>query len=50
MSKENATKIFEQKQVCTHWDEQQQKCYFSIVDVIEVLTATVLIREIIGLK
>ncbi len=38
MSKENAIKIFEQKQVRTHWDEQQEKWYFSIVDVIAVLT------------
>lgn len=38
MNKENAIKIFEQKQVRTHWDEEQQKWYFSIVDVIAVLT------------
>ncbi|WP_442795628.1 BRO-N domain-containing protein [Pelobium manganitolerans] len=38
MSKENAIKIFEQKQVRTHWDEEQEKWYFSIVDVIAVLT------------
>lgn len=38
MSKENAIKIFEQKQVRTHWDEKQEKWYFSIVDVIGVLT------------
>ncbi|MCZ2130843.1 MAG: hypothetical protein LC109_11345 [Bacteroidia bacterium] len=38
MSKENAIKIFEQKQVRTHWDEKQGKWYFSIVDVIAILT------------
>lgn len=38
MSKENAIKIFEQKQVRTHWDEEQEKWYFSIIDVIEILT------------
>ena len=38
MSKENAIKIFEQKQVRTHWDDEQEKWYFSIVDVIAVLT------------
>ncbi|MBS1775434.1 MAG: hypothetical protein JSS64_04045 [Bacteroidetes bacterium] len=38
MSKENAIKIFEQKQVRTHWDEEREKWYFSIVDVIAVLT------------
>lgn len=36
--KDNAIKIFEQKQVRTHWDEEQEKWYFSIIDVIEILT------------
>ncbi len=38
MKKENAIKLFEQKQIRTHWDDNQEKWYFSIVDVIEVLT------------
>ena len=38
MSKENAIKIFEQKQVRTHWYEEQEKWYFVIVDVIAILT------------
>lgn len=38
MKKENTIKIFEQKQVRTHWDEEQEKWYFAIVDVIAVLT------------
>lgn len=38
MSKENAIKLFEQKQIRTHWDEEQEKWYFSIVDVIAILT------------
>lgn len=37
-SKETAIKLFEQKQIRTHWDDEQEKWYFSIVDVIEVLT------------
>jgi len=40
MTKENAIKIFEQKQVRTHWDEEQEKWYFSIIDVIEILTGS----------
>ncbi|MEO5648681.1 MAG: BRO family protein [Ginsengibacter sp.] len=36
--KENSVKLFEQKQVRTHWDEEVEKWYFSIVDVIGVLT------------
>ena len=30
--------LFEQKQVRSVWDEEQEKWYFSIVDVIEILT------------
>jgi hypothetical protein len=40
MKKENVIKIFEQKQVRTHWDKDQEKWYFSIVDVITVLTGS----------
>lgn len=40
MKKENVIKIFEQKQVRTHWDKDQEKWYFSIVDVIAVLTGS----------
>ncbi|WP_386695335.1 BRO family protein [Lonepinella sp. MS14435] len=30
--------VFEQKEVRSHWDAEQEKWYFSIVDVVEVLT------------
>ena len=40
MSKENAIKIFEQKQVRTLWDEKKELWYISVIDVIEVLTGT----------
>ncbi len=36
MSKE--VKLFESKQVRTHWDAETEKWYFSIIDVIEILT------------
>lgn len=38
MTKEKAIKIFENKKIRTHWDENQEKWYFSIVDVVSVLT------------
>ena len=38
MTKEDAIKIFEDKKVRTHWDNNNEKWYFSIIDVIEVLT------------
>ena len=31
-------KLFEHKEVRSVWDEEQEKWYFSIIDVIEVLT------------
>jgi hypothetical protein len=38
MEKKHEIKLFEQKKVRTLWDEEQEKWYFSIVDVIAVLT------------
>lgn len=31
-------KLFEHKEVRSVWDDEQEKWYFSIIDVIEVLT------------
>ena len=41
MNKETAIKVFEQKKIRSHWDEEQEKWYFSVVDVIQVLTESV---------
>ena len=38
MSQKEAIKIFEEKKVRTLWDDEQEKWYFSIVDVCAVLT------------
>lgn len=38
MTKETAIKLFEEKQVRTVWDAEQEKWYVSIVDVIGILT------------
>jgi hypothetical protein len=40
MTKKNEIKLFEQKQVRTLWDDEQEKWFMSIVDVIAVLTAS----------
>ncbi len=40
MKKQDAIKIFEDKKVRTLWDEEQEEWYFSIIDVIEILTNT----------
>ena len=33
-------RLFESKKVRTHWDEEKEVWYFSVIDVIEALTAT----------
>ena len=38
MTKKESIKLFEEKKVRTVWDEEQEKWYFSIVDVVGVLT------------
>ena len=38
MKTHESIKLFEEKQVRTLWDEEQEKWYISIVDVVEVLT------------
>ena len=38
MTKETAIKLFESKKVRSHWDAEQEKWYFSIVDVVGILT------------
>jgi len=40
MNKEESIQIFEDKQVRTVWDAEQEKWYLSIIDVIEILTGT----------
>ena len=40
MKKEKPIKLFDQKHVRTHWDEEKELWYISIIDVIEVLTET----------
>jgi DNA-damage-inducible protein D len=37
----NKIKLFEQQKVRTHWDEEMQKWFFSISDVIAILTESV---------
>ena len=38
MTKETSIKLFEEKRVRTVWDEEKEEWYFSVVDVIGILT------------
>ncbi|MCL4481223.1 MAG: Bro-N domain-containing protein [Bacteroidetes bacterium] len=41
MKKETSIKLFEQKQIRSTWDEEQEKWYFSVVDVVGVLSESI---------
>ena len=41
MTQHNSIKLFEEKKVRTVWDDQQEKWYFSVIDVVAVLTDSV---------
>ncbi len=37
MGKENKLQLFEEQSVRTHWDEEQEKWFFSLIDVVAIL-------------
>src|SRR3989338_7467341 len=45
MNKDHSIKLFENKKVRTQWDQQQEKWFFSIIDVIEILTGSSIPRR-----
>ena len=45
MTKDNAIVLFHQKTVRRHWDETKELWYFSVVDVVEILTETKRLRK-----
>jgi len=40
MEKQNQIKVFEEQKVRSAWDAEQEKWYYSIIDVIEILTGS----------
>ena len=38
MTKKQAIQLFEEQKVRTIWDDEEEKWYFCVVDVVEVLT------------
>jgi hypothetical protein len=45
MQKEISIKLFEEKKVRTFWDEEKEEWYFSVIDIIEILTDSVNPRD-----
>ena len=41
MTKETAIKLFQDQRVRVHWNNEQEKWYFSIVDIIGLMTNSV---------
>ncbi len=41
MNKETAIKLFEEQKVRVQWDEDNEKWWFSVVDVVAILTQSV---------
>lgn len=41
----NSIKLFESKEIRTHWDEIEEQWYFSVIDVVAVLTESVNPRD-----
>ena len=41
MTQKQSIQLFEQKKVRTVWDDEQEKWFFSVADVVEVLTGSV---------
>ena len=38
MTKENTIKLFESEKIRVHWDNESEKWYFSVIDIIQTLT------------
>lgn len=45
MKKQDKIALFEDKQIRRHWDDKQEKWYFSVIDIIEILTDSVNPRD-----
>jgi prophage antirepressor-like protein len=38
MEKSNKIQLFQEQKIRTHWDDKEEKWYFSIIDIVEILT------------
>ena len=41
MAQSNSIKLFEDRNIRTIWDDQEEKWYFSVVDIVSVLTNSI---------
>ena len=45
MSERTQIKLFEERKIRSIWNEEEQQWYFSVVDVVAVLTESVNLRD-----
>ena len=47
MSKENKIQLFQEQNVRTHWDEDQEKWFFSVQDIVQILSESKDVKQYI---
>ena len=47
MSKENKLQLFQEQSVRTHWDEDQEKWFFSVQDIVQILSESKDVKQYI---
>jgi len=47
MKKENKLQLFQEQSVRTHWDEKQEKWYFSVQDIVQILSESKDVKDYI---
>lgn len=47
MKKENSLQLFQGQKVRSHWDEEQEKWYFSVQDIVQILSESSDVKQYI---
>ena len=47
MSKENKLQLFQEQSVRTHWDEEKEKWFFSVQDIVQILSESKDVKQYI---
>jgi hypothetical protein len=46
MPQDTEIRLFEEQKIRTHWDEKSEEWYFSVIDVVEVLTESANVQSL----
>ncbi len=47
MTKENTIKLFQDQRVRVEWDKEKEKWYFSVADIVQILTDSTDVKQYI---